>query len=193
MMFSVGPNYHRPDNMNYTFPLKFRENPFFEDINRPGRVILELGTRQGVNRKWITSNTALKYYGYEPERSAYERTQSLFQDEMFYSLDQIPKTLKFNVILARNFFDSLLDNANFETLDFLTNFLISRSSPDCIWIFLESESLDKFWIDEWTIRFKIYPQIYLPVWNVPGRCSVDQLCLGTVSTLLINQWRNHES
>ena len=74
-------------------------------------------------------------------------------------------------------------------VDEVTQHLIRLSKDECLWIFLESERQGQEWIDDWTTRFEIYPDVYMPVWNVPGRCSLDQLCLGKASTLMIHRRR----
>jgi hypothetical protein len=186
LIFST--DYALDSHIKHRFPLIFRENPFSDALNLTGNV-LELGPRLGVNKEWVTQNTKLRYYGYEPRNEFHAKIRTEKEGLIVGSLKDIPTDIKFDVIFARNFLDCLISASGVAALDEVTQDLVRLSKNGCLWIFLESEMPGNEWIDDWTSRFGIYPDVYMPVWNVPGRCSLDQLCLGKASTLMIHRRR----
>lgn len=187
-VLNVDATYGNFEHSGRKFPLIFKENIFKEFISRSSN-ILELGARAGINADWISKTTRLKYYGYEPVDEYYMRLLSGVHSGnniFFNQFHQLPQEEKFDIIFCRNFLDTLIsDESELEPIDTFTKKLMTISSEQSLWVFLESEAKNPGWIDRWTERLNIYPDVYIPLWNVLGRCSVDHLCSGAKSTLVI--------
>lgn len=168
------------DFNNVVIPLNIKElRPFIQKLDTNGS-LLELGTRSGKNRNWIEENTTFNYFGVDP--NIHSENSSIY-----CSLSELPDEQKFDIIFSNNYlcYLSPLERK-------LTIKRISESSKNnAVWIFVEDE-LGISWMDEITLESEIYPDVYIPLWNIFGRCSLDSICVNTKVSLLITKLNGNE-
>ena len=176
--FELNNTYHNKDIELSLFPLWIKENIFRNELKEiQNGKILELGSRNGANKKWIEKNTSYEYFGVEIS----DRYQN--RDKIYGSLDLISDGVDFDIVLSNNFFSNLKKSTD---INLAYRKVCSRIKKDCVWIMIEHEE-DSLWLDKFSIENEIYPEIYIPLWNVIGRCSIDWMCYDRKVSLIM--WR----
>ena len=150
----------------YSTNLTFPDNPYNDDVKK-AKVIFEIGFGVGRNLKWIMENTDADFYGVEPNKTMLEHfwtindTKYKNRVHLFENFDDIPKDVKFDVVLSTYVFQHIgyMPPTDVQNISDITNSIMEYTEKDTVWLLIEHDGEDD-WIQRWFDTHDIKPQVY---------------------------------
>jgi hypothetical protein len=173
-----------------SLPLVFKENPFNQNVLNAVN-ILEIGGGAGAKVPWILSNTKAKYTNIEPDaklRDSFNKSFAACDRVSLYSnFEEIPSNVKFDVVVSTFFLENIgfLPGPDIMNVNDITSEAFAITADGGIWIMIEDEKQDPLWLFSWMKANELYPDVFVPFWNVAGRCSLKTIPLNGTRHLVI--------